>query len=575
MKNGLDWISKTPAKYRLEEIMRYSKEKTMKLTKRAGGILAGVLFAMILTLLLPASWVLAEAEGTVTASSANIRATADTSGTPLASVLKGDKLSITEEVTGTDGQLWYKVFVDSSTQGYIRADLVSKDGGSTIVPSDTGNSISGNTGAGTGSSADDDVTVNLEGVEAVQPISASVTKDGVRVRADSSTSSAMIETIKKDVVLTVHGTKAGSGSDIWYHISCNVNGKEIIGFIRSDFVTLSGELQPVVDEPIDDPQEPDSDQNPVDPPTETKNFETYEKDGIWYLVDNAAGASYPITQLITSAEENADALIKSQKKVSQQTGFIVVLAILVIVAALGITLLIFKIKDMTDEDGFDMSPGRRPARPSGGTGRQPVARPGGTRPAASTAGTRPAGSRPAGSRSAGTRPMGSTGSRPAATRPAATRPVSGTPGTRPVGDNAVTRPVGTAGTRPAGTRPVSGTPGTRPAGTRPAGENAGTRPAGTRPVSGTPGTRPAGTRPAGTRPAGENAGTRLAGTRPAGARPTESSMGEERLERQARANVETRNLEKQSAESQAWKSKNFISDDEEFEFEFLNWDGEE
>ena len=26
---------------------------------------------------------------------------------------------------------------------------------------------------------------------------------------------------------------------------------------------------------------------------------------------------------------------------------------------------------------------------------------------------------------------------------------------------------------------------------------------------------------------------------------------------------------------QKWKSKNFMNDDDEFEFEFLNWDGQE
>ena len=109
-------------------------------------------------------------------------------------------------------------------------------------------------------------------------------------------------------------------------------------------------------------------------------------------------------------------------------------------------------------------------------------------------------------------------------RPAGERP-RGSAGERPA------RPAGERPARPAGERPA------RPAGERPA------RPAGERPV------RPAGERPA--RPAGERP------TRPAGERPVRPDAPQ---------------AKKPDA---AWQSKNFMSDDDEFEFEFLNWDGNE
>ena len=119
------------------------------------------------------------------------------------------------------------------------------------------------------------------------------------------------------------------------------------------------------------------------------------------------------------------------------------------------------------------------------------------------------------------------GERPA--RPAGERPV------RPAGERPV-RPAGERPARPAGERPA------RPAGERPA------RPAGERPV------RPAGERPA--RPAGEKP------VRPAGERPARPA-GERPTGQQAKK------------PDGAWQSKNFMSDDDEFEFEFLNWDGDE
>ena len=539
--------------------MGYIEEKGRKWIMRTGTAFAGMLCAVVLAFF-SAGEVQAQAEGTVTASSANIRSSADTGSTAVASVVQGNKLTITEEVTGADGQLWYKVFVDADSLGYIRADLVSKDGGSvtTTTPAPAAN---------TGTTLNTNVTVNTDGVEAVQPVSASVTQDQVRVRADSSTSSDIVTTIKTDVVFTVHGTKTGSDSKVWYQVSFMVDGTEVKGYIRSDYVTLDGELLPVTNTTTDNTETP-TEPVPEEPVAETKSYETEERDGVWHLVDNVTNPDspvyYPIAQLISSAEQNAEELVKTQNKVSRQTGVIVVLAILLVVMLLGITLLIFKIKDMMEEDGFDFKsclPGyraqggnrQRPARPLGSAGRQPVARPNGTRPT----GTRPTGA--AGNRPGGTtaRPTGAAGNRPA-----------GTAGTRPVGTTA--RPTGAAGAT--GTRPT-GAAGNRPAGTagaRPTGA-AGNRPAGTagnRPV-GTAG-RPTGA--AGNRPAGA-AGNRPTGA--AGARPAGAAVSEERLERQAKAHVEARNLEKNSADSQTWKSKNFMAEDDEFEFEFLNWDGEE
>ena len=99
--------------------------------------------------------------------------------------------------------------------------------------------------------------------------------------------------------------------------------------------------------------------------------------------------------------------------------------------------------------------------------------------------------------------------------------------------------VGERPRRPAGERP-RGSAGERPA--RPAGERPA-RPAGERPA------RPAGERPA--RPAGERP------TRPAGERPVRPDA------------------QQPKKTDAAWQSKNFMSDDDEFEFEFLNWYGNE
>lgn len=568
-------------------------EKKTKCGNRMWLVLSALLCAFMLAAL-PARTVHAEKQVTVTASSANIRSSADAGSTAVASVLKGAKLSVIEETTGTDGKTWYKVWVDANTTGYIRADLA---GGSSTT---TGNTTT--TTTTTTPTVNTNVTVNTDGVQAVQPVSASVTKDQVRVRADSSTSSSIVTTVKKDVVLTVSGTKAGSSSDTWYLVSFMAEGTStnVTGYIRSDYIKLNGELT--------EPEQPSTEPTTPDPPTEpdveepvveTKTYDTVYENNAWYLVNNDEGKSYPIDQLITGAEKNADALVKAQKKLSGQTGALVVLAILLVLLALGITLLIFRVKDLLEETGEDLvsfllgrdSGNNRMMGASRPVTRRPEsrgaerARQTGTRPAGTSAsGARPAGTRPTGERPAGARPAGTStsGARPAGTRPAGAHSAGARPtGERPMG----TRPAGErpAGTSSSGTRPV----GTHSAGVRPTGERpSGTRPAGARLTGERPmGTRPAGTSASGARPTGERPmGTRPAGTsstapRPAGERPVRPgerpASSEERVERQARRDVENRNLERNNADSKAWKSKNFMTDDDEFEFEFLNWDGEE
>ena len=519
--------------------MGYIREKSRFFIGRMGVCLAGVLCVALLVILLPAKDVFAYEEGTVTASSANIRASADTSSTALASVVQGNKLTIIESVTGTDGQVWYKVFIDADSQGYIRSDLVSTSGGSVLAATPApDNSPTLNT----------DVSINMDGVAAVQPVGASVTKDKVRVRADSTTDSSIVTTVREDAVLTVHGTKPGSNSEVWYQVSFMVDGVEVNGYIRSDFVTLNGELLPVVEEPDVQPQQPEtpSVETPTQPDvTETKDFETTQIDGVWYLVDNKNAQSYPINAMLTAAEENADALEVAQKKVSRQTGIIVFLAIIVIVAVLGITLLIFKLRDMLEDDGLDFKSAflgkndadnrQRPTRPVGNNGRKPVTRPAGSRPAGTAQGARPTGA--------------GQGARPAGTGQ----------GSRPAGAGQGARPAGAGqGARPAGAGQ----------GARPAGAGQGSRPAGAG-----QGSRPAGTTQ-GSRPTGTTQSTATEGARPATTRPS-APVYEGTLEKQARTDVENRKLEKETADTQSHRVRNFMTDDDEFEFEFLNWDGNE
>lgn len=177
-----------------------------------------------------------ETPGTVLAESANIRSTSDTSGTVLASVKKNQTVSICDEVTGADGKVWYQVYVNATTKGFIRSDLVQKSGSSANATTTT------TTTTTTAELPETQVT-------AVERKSATVSTNNVRIRKGASTQHGVVATANRGMVVTITGEATGSDNKLWYQIVFNYNNKEITGFIRSDLVTFETVTQdPVVSE---------------------------------------------------------------------------------------------------------------------------------------------------------------------------------------------------------------------------------------------------------------------------------------------------------------------------------------
>ena len=467
----------------------------------------------------------AESAAKVTASSAKIRKTADSSSEVIGSAAKDKAISIKSQTKGADGYTWYEVYVDANTLGYIRSDLVSITDGST-PPSSSGTTNTTTTTTTT-TTATPAPVVNETPVEvtAVEPLSATVTGgQSVRVRSNASTTSQIVTTAENGMALTVTGQATGTDGKTWYQISFISNSVEVTGFIRSDYVALSGELQaPVEEQPVE--EQPTDEQPAEDTQTTSKDWDTQMQGDAWYLLDMAGQKQYKIEDLFNSLNQITEINAQyetNQKKISSQKAVIIILVILLVAAVAAVTLLIFKIKDMNDASYFsgveeETARRRRVDRPQGG-------RPQNGRP--SPQGGRPQGGRPQGSQKV----MHEVG----AERRPASRPTG--QGTRPDG-----RPA------PQGERPIGQT--VRPA----APQERRPAPRGGRPV--TPGQgRPA----------------------PQGGRPT-APQSERPAQQAGRPVARPTKPVPQSEGNQnpGWKSKNFMSDDDEFEFEFLNWDGDE
>lgn len=329
-------------------------------------------------------------------------------------------------------------------------------------------------------------------VEAMPNQNANVTGGDVNVRSAASTATDnKIAKAPNGTAMVVSGKTTGSDGKIWYQVTLTVDGNEITGFIRSDYVALGDVIPEPEPEPVPEPQ-PEPEPAPETPQAESKPYDTVQEtkeDGTteWYLYDmNDADSTkwlkYPIPKLLEAAKEYETL----GTQVGQQKIIIIVMVVVIVILVLGITLLIFKVKDSSMDDDDDDDDADYEDTP-------PVRR---------------------------KRPVNE--ERTVARRPSQGE---GRPVRRPVqdGERPVRRPSQEGQPRPK----QSGRPAQRPAGE--------------------PQRRQA---PQGTR------------QRPSAPRPQEREVVYE----------EEPGMDKRRDQNGAWRSKNFLSEDDEFEFEFLNMD---
>lgn len=324
----------------------------MNKIKGLGMATLGVVFAVAVFVMMNME-VLAQAEGTVTADSAKIRSEASTSSSALSSVKQGDKLTITEETTGSDGMVWYKVYVDADTMGYIRSDLIQKGEGSVSQSTQTS-------------------TANTQ-VTPITQQSATVTGSNVRVRDNAGTNGNIVTTIQTGTVITLTGEADGNDGHKWYQVSFNSNNNTVTGFVRSDFVKIDTTSVPETEEPTETetPEEeavvPEAEQPEVEEPAEeapvNPDYEiVYKADSEgeyhWYLNNYIEGKGYKVAELLDAQKANAAYLEDCTKTIKNQKMIIAVLAILLAALLIVITLMTFKLRDYGYDDEEELDKGK-------------------------------------------------------------------------------------------------------------------------------------------------------------------------------------------------------------------------
>lgn len=313
---------------------------------------------------------LAETAGTVLPNSVNIRKQPDQESEVIGSSTAGKEISIRGKVD-VSGIIWYQVYVDANTIGYVRADMIEKKGDGDIptvsvegadqsAAETTGVDAQETAASGTGSGA------QVEAQEQMDRQYAS-TKVQAKVRPDPSTSNNPVDSLTPGTQVVVSGKSEGSDSKTWYFVSFTAsNGSEKTGFIRSDLLEL-GEMLPEEVVPEEEPEE-----QPEEPAAAPRNdyelkIETgSEGEEVWYIYDNVTGQKQKLVPLLESSYSQSLDSTDDTKALVKQRIVIVVLAVLLAVLAVVTVIMAFKLRDAyyedyeDDEDDEEEEEGGRP-----------------------------------------------------------------------------------------------------------------------------------------------------------------------------------------------------------------------
>lgn len=329
----------------MKKILKYSNYKVIR------GLF--IIMCAVAFFILNKAICFADATGKVTAPSAKIRESADINSEVIASSSQGKTVSITAEITDASGTLWYEVYVDANTKGYIRSDLVQKDASSGTVPSST---VQSTTTATTSTSTAQETTPEPVASGAEVPAEtempaqyASIKVPAAKIRGGASTTKGVVDTIPQNTQVVITGQTNGSDGKEWYYITfTGTGGQEKTGYVRSDLVNL-GELVPV-DEPGESPEENPETDGEQEEVFVNRDFEVVyeetEDGGVWYLYNNLENKKQKLEDLMAAADsqelnESVDAsTIKKQRIV------IVIMIIVIILMAFTLTILFFKLRDI-------------------------------------------------------------------------------------------------------------------------------------------------------------------------------------------------------------------------------------
>ena len=292
-----------------------------------------------------------ETTGTVSQDNVKVRESASTTATQVSSLKIGDTIEIVDEATDASGYVWYKIRVNKSEYGYVRSDLVKKNGS---TDSSTATTTTTSTTSQTNAAA---ASLPATTVTATDQKSATAV-DNCKVRSGAGTGYDQVGNLTKGDTVTITGEATGTDSKTWYQITYGDSGKT--GFVRSDLVNIvetapaeaeattenaEGENAEVAEggegEATETPAETEAPAEETTTQVGDGSFELKYEDDVWYLYDYEKGQRVQVKQLIEVAE-SVPTLTKQAS-----TYKTVIIALGIAIAVLVIALIILALKSET------------------------------------------------------------------------------------------------------------------------------------------------------------------------------------------------------------------------------------
>lgn len=324
-------------------------EKKWKHSKSS--VARGVLIAVGAVLFFMNGQFVSQAAGTgkIKVGSAIIRQSADKNSEPVATSSQGTVVTINNEVTDSAGSVWYEIQVDANTIGYVRSDLVEKEGGSD-TSADAAQQTD-NAGFSPGAEVGPDTPLDAQ--------YATIKVRAAKIRTGASTGKGVVDSLPNGHQVIISGQTNGSDKP-WYYITfTGTDGSEKSGYVRSDLVTL-GDMVPV-QAPEEQPQEEPTEEPVEEPEPEVKDeYELVyqpnsEGEYEWYLLDRTG--EKVTQQKLGEILDAVHALDVNQsidaKTVARQRIIIIALIAVVVLLAVIITIMVFKLRDASYEDDED------------------------------------------------------------------------------------------------------------------------------------------------------------------------------------------------------------------------------
>lgn len=244
----------------------------------------------------------------------------------------GQSVVVNNQLEGSDGATWYQILMENGTVlGYVPANTITISSGSSATNGSTSTGTTNNESTGT------DTTTTMQTVTKTKKVGKVTANNAIRMREQATTSSEQIASMLPNDTFDVLSEVTAADGYVWYEAEFDDKGTLKKGYVRSDLVKVE-EMTYEEQIPADIPAST-TPSNPADTDAPYSITSQVNEEGttVWYLMNNQTGEAKEITSLLTTQQAKAGSGVYKV--------IVVVLLILLILAAAAATFFYMRWQD--------------------------------------------------------------------------------------------------------------------------------------------------------------------------------------------------------------------------------------